>query len=305
MRTYSNYLSDFQSLSQNSSSANQTFGMRLVNDALRYLVGVFFFNETTYLPAGGTVASQAAYTLPHDVKQVINVTVTIGSVLWQPVECATRKQYDALNVIQFTNNYPQFYYIYNNQLLIWPTPANNGDTITVHYKKRITDLSQADYTTGTVSATQTSATVTGSGTTWTTNMAGRWLNIATTNSDTTSGDDSWYQIASVESSTSLTLNNPYVGQDVTGGSYIIGEVPILPEDFQDLPLYRALMLYFSSTGSGAPNAAQKVAEYKGLYDAGYAQLEAEFGSKTSSVGITPQDYPTVSPNLFQSNITGP
>ncbi len=304
MRTYSNYLSDYQTLSQNTSSANQTFGMKLVNDAVRYLVGIFFFNETTYLPPGGTVASQAAYTLPHDIKQVINVTVQIGGILWQPREVATRKQYDALNVISFINNFPQFYYIYNNQLLIWPTPAENSDVITVNYKKRITDLSQADYTTGTCSVTTATTTVTGSGTAWTTNMAGRWLNIAVSASNTTSGDDSWYQIASVQSATSLTLNNPYVGQTVAGGTYIIGEVPILPEDFQDLPLYRALMVYFNSIGANVERASEKVAEYKSLYEDGYRRLEAEFGSKTSGVGLTPQDYPVVNPNLFQNNITG-
>lgn len=299
MRTYTNYLSDFQSLSQNTTTANQTLGMKWVNDAIRYLVGIFFFNETTYTVPNGTVASQQGYQLPHDVKQVINVTITIGTVLWQPQECATRRQFDALNVIPFTNNFPQFYYIYNNQLLIWPTPADSSNVITVHYKKRLTDLSQADYTTGTVSVTTATTAVTGSGTTWTTNMAGRWLNIAISASDTTSGDDSWYQIDTVSSATSLTLKNQYSGQTVTGGTYIIGEAPILPEDYQDLPLYRSLELYHSSVSQNADKATL----YKSLYDEGYKRLEAEFGSKTAGVGITPQDYPVVNPNMFQNNVT--
>jgi len=273
--------------------------MKWVNDAIRYLVGIFFFNETTYTVPNGTVASQQGYQLPHDVKQVINVTITIGTVLWQPQECATRRQFDALNVIPFTNNFPQFYYIYNNQLLIWPTPADSSNVITVHYKKRLTDLSQADYTTGTVSVTTATTAVTGSGTTWTTNMAGRWLNIAISASDTTSGDDSWYQIDTVSSATSLTLKNQYSGQTVTGGTYIIGEAPILPEDYQDLPLYRSLELYHSSVSQNADKATL----YKSLYDEGYKRLEAEFGSKTAGVGITPQDYPVVNPNMFQNNVT--
>lgn len=300
MRTYSSYLTDYQALSQNTNSENQTNGMRWVNDAIRYLVGIFFFNETSYTVPGGTVAAQAAYQLPHDVKQVINVTVTIGSVLWQPREVATRKQYDALNVIPFQNNFPQFYYIYNGQLLLWPTPAENGDTITINYKRRLTELSQADYSTGTVSATNASTTITGSGTTFTTNMGGRWIKIAEATSDTTSGDNSWYQIASVTNATTLVLENAYAGQNVSGGSYIIGEVPILPEDYQDLPLYRALYVYHNSISQNP----QKATLYKNLYDEGYKRLEAEFGSKTASVGITPQDFPVVNPNMFQTNITG-
>ncbi len=277
--------------------------MKWINDAIRHLVGVFFFNEATYTVPGGTVANQAAYTLPFNNKQVINTTVLIGSVLWQPTEVATKKQFDALNVITFSNDFPQYYYIFNNQLLLWPTPASSSNTLTINFKRRIRDISASDYTTGTLSVTSAGTTVTGSGTAWKTNMAGRWLNIPLTASDTTSGDDEWYQIDTVASATSLTLKNAYQGQTVTGGSYIIGEVPILPEDYQDIPLYRALIVYFSSTGSQQPGAADKRAQYQALYDEGYARLDAEFGSKTSSVGLTPLDSAVVNPNLFQNNIS--
>lgn len=273
--------------------------MKLINDALRHLVGTFFFNETSYTVPGGTVSGQQAYQLPFNNKQVVNTTVLIGSVLWQPQEVSTRKAFDALNVIPFNNNYPQYYYIWNNQLLIWPTPAEDGDAITINYKRRIRDLSFSDYTTGTVSVTSASTTVTGSGTSWTTNMAGMWLNIPLTSSNTTSGDDEWYQIASVESTTSLTLYNAYEGQTVTGGTYTIGEVPILPEDFQDLPLYRALYIYFTTYSKNPQSAA----EFKRLYDEGYARLDSEFGSKTAGVGITPSNMSVVQPNMFQSNIS--
>lgn len=299
MRTYTNFSNDFTNLTNNTSSANATLGMKLINDALRHLTGVFFFNEASYTVPGGTIAGTAAYTLPFNNKQVINTTVLIGSVLWQPTEVSTRKAYDALNVIPFQNDFPQYYYIYNNQLLIWPTPATSAQTITINFKRRIRDLSVADYTTGTVSVTSASTTVTGSGTSWTTNMAGRWINIPITASNTTSGDDEWYQIASVASATSLTLNNAYQGGTVTGGTYTIGEVPILPEDYQDLPLYRAMFVYHSTINENE----NKAKEYKLLYDEGYARLDAEFGSKTAGVGLTPENMSVVSPNLFQNNVT--
>lgn len=302
MRTTTSYTNDFTNLTNNTSTANATLGLRLSNDALRYLTGVFFFNEATYTVPGGTVAGQAGYTLPFNNKQVINTTVLVGSVLWQPVECATKKQYDALNVIQFSNDFPQFYYIYNNQLLLWPTPATNANVITINYKRRIRDLSVVDYTTGTVTVTNGSTSVTGSGTAWTKNMANRWLNVPLTSSDTTTGDDEWYQIASVTNATTLVLNNQYQGGTATSvaSGYTIGEVPILPEDYQDLPLYRAMYVYFTSINHNKDKATY----WKGLYDEGYKRLDAEFGSKTASVGLTPQNYPVVNPNLFQNNVTG-
>ena len=142
--------------------------------------------------------------------------------------------------------------------------------------------------------------VTGSGTSWTTNMAGRWLNVPSTTSNSTSGDDEWYQIASVTDSTDLVLLNQYQGTTATSGSgaYTIGEVPILPEDFQDLPLYRALYIYHTSI---APNP-EKAKEYKALYDEGYARLDAEFGSKTAGVGLTPANMNVVNPNMYQTAI---
>lgn len=299
MRTYSSYVADFTNFTNNTSTDNQAFGIKLVNDALRYLVGVFFFNEATYTVPGGTIAGTTAYTLPFNNKQVINTTVLIGSVLWQPTEVSTRKAYDALNVIPFQNDFPQYYYIYNNQLLILPTPASNADPITINYKRRIRDLSAADYATGTLTMTNASTAVVGSGTSWTTNMAGRWLNVPLTTSNTTSGDDEWYQIASVTNATNLVLNNQYQGGSTTGSSYIIGEVPILPEDFQDLPLYRACYVYHTTI----QHDEEKAKYFKMLYDEGYARLDAEFGSKTAGVGIAPQDMSVVNPNMFQSSIS--
>lgn len=299
MRTYNNYRDDFTNFTNNTSTDNQALGIKLVNDAIRYLVGVFFFNERTHLDA--TVSGQQDYVLPYNIKQMINVTVQIGGVLYQPREVSTRGQFDALNVIQFENDYPQFYYIYNGKLLIWPTPASNGNVITEHYKIRLRDLSVSDYTTGTVSVTTNTTTVTGSGTNWTTNMADRWIQVPLTTSNTTSGDDQWYQILSVGSATSLTLKNNYEGQTVVGGTYIIGEVPILAEDYQDLPLYRACYVYHTTINQNTSKAEY----FKALYDEGYARLEAEFGSKTSGVGLTPMDMSVLNPNLYQTSISGP
>lgn len=302
MRSLTSYRTDYQAMTNNTSSANQTFGDTQINDSIRTLVGVFFFNEATYTVPGGTVESQAAYTLPFNNKQVINTTVLIGNVLWQPREVSTRKQYDALNVIPFVKNYPQYYYIYNDQLLIWPTPAENGDTITINYKRRIRNLQLPDYTTGTAQVTNGSTAVVGSGTAWTTNMAGMWLNIPLTTSNTTSGDNEWYQIASVTNATNLVLMNQYQGASITStsGGYIIGDVPILPEDFQHLPLYRACYVYYTAVNANP----EKAKYFQAIYDEGYKLLDAEFGSKTSGVGLTPNEIGVINPNLFQANITG-
>lgn len=276
------------------------WGLEQVNDALRYLIAKYYFNERSYIVPGGTVAQQAFYNLPPQVKKIINVTVSIGSVLWQPKECPTRESWDSLNVQLFYNDFPLYYFIYNGQLGIWPIASSNGNIITMNYKTRIADLSQADYTTGSVSVTTNTPTITGSGTTWTKAMAeGGWIHIAHSATDSANGDNQWYQIASVNSATSITLMNNYTGATVTAGTYTVGQTSILPEDYQDLPLYRMGIIYYT-TRFPDPVRAQT---YQKLYDDGEAKLNEEFGSKTTNIVLPDMPLSVANPNLFQRSLT--
>lgn len=395
MLTFSSYQSRFTDLSQNNSVQNQTRGMQLINDSIRYLTQKFYFNEQQYQTL--TVANQQVYTLPFDAKDIINETVLVGGILWQPLDAPNRQFWDSLNTIPFYSDFPQFSYRFKaNQIQLFPIPTSNNDPLQINYKRRIKDLSVADYTTGTISLTQwksggivftansstlaattlsytpipavndqvkltagtaislpspfvagttyyvvsvsagtpsttnagntdftfslassqggaaitplTSAgvkpmqggpiisynragnVITGSGTTFTSLMPNRWLNVA----QSAGGDDRWYQIKSFTDPTHLTLWNDYQGPDVSGGAYTIGEVPILPEDYQDLALYRALWVYHTSI---VPQPAQAKG-FQELYEAGKSILDYEFGSKTTNPVLTPPNAPVFNPNLF-------
>lgn len=402
MLTATTFSNRFTDLTQNSSVANATRGMQLVNDSLRYLTQKYFFNEQQYQTL--TQAKQGVYALPFDAKDIINETVLVGGILWQPLEAPNRQMWDSLNTIPFYSDFPQFSYRFKaNQIQLFPIPTSGNDPIQINYKRRIKDLAAADYTTGTISATQwksggivftansanltgttlsytpilssnndqsvndtvvlsgtgipaqftagttyyvissTGATgsttnpgnidftfqlsatqngsaiipltsagtapmqggpiiaynqagnvITGSGTSFTFNMANRWLNIPETVSNTTSGDNRWYQIKSVTDATHLTLFNDYQGVSLVGSSYTIGEVPILPEDYQDLALYRALWIYYTSI---VPEKSQAEG-YKVLYETGKEVLDYEFGSKSTNPVLTPMNAPTFNPNLF-------
>ena len=68
------------------------------------------------------------------------------------------------------------------------------------------------YTTGTISISNNTTTVTGSGTSWTSDMVGRSIML----------NGGWYPIAAVSSSTSLTIAVPYAEEDIPAGTtYII------------------------------------------------------------------------------------
>lgn len=138
-----------------------------MNDAQRRYCQKYFFNETsTTFP---TVSQQQFYNLPSDYSKLKTITITIGSLKWTPIEIETRREWDILNTMPYYADIPNNYFIYGNKIGIFPIPSTSGNTITFNYKKRIPDLSFADYTTGTLSATNNSFTITGSGTSWISN----------------------------------------------------------------------------------------------------------------------------------------
>lgn len=309
MRTLTSYLNttatpntgDIPRVLNNSSADAMTWGLEELNQSLRYLTTKFYFNERAYTTT--TVASQQFYNLPPQVKKLINVTVLIGSTLWQPKECPSREYWDYLNTISFTQDYPSFFFVFNGQVGLWPTPASNGNTMTMNYKVRLVDLSMQDVTSTTAATTVTittnTAIVTASGATFKSWMAGQWIRIPHSTTDSANGDNQWYQIDTITSTTVLVLKNKYTGATVTAAAFTVGEVPILPEDYQDLPLWRMAYIWYTTR---FPDPV-KAKLYQDLYDRGFNDLNDEFGSKTTSVTLPDTDQPIFNPNLFVSNIT--
>lgn len=299
MKTYSSYYSsDIQRIINNSLADNLSWGIELINDSIRYLVTKYYFNERQYTTT--TVASQQFYNLPPQVKKLINITVTIGGVVWQPKECPSRQFWDALNVITFTQDFPSYFFVYNGKVGIYPTPSSAGNTIAMNYKTRVVDLSMADVTcSANIAITTNTTTVTATGATFLKWMEGQWIKVAHNATDAANGDNQWYQIDTVTSSTILILKNPYTGSTVASANAVIGEVPILPEDYQDLPLYRMGLIYYTTRFPDPTRAAL----YQKLWDEGEAKLNEEFGSKTSSIVLTDTDSPIINPNLFVRTVS--
>jgi len=251
---------------------------------------------TTSIGQGGI----QTYNLPPNYSKLKTGTLTIGSLKWTPTEILSREEWDRLNVFPYYADIPSHFFIYNGKFNLWPIPSTTGNIISFNYKFRVPDLSLADYTTGTVSVSNGGMTVTGSGTSWilTTNAQSesRWIKIDVGSSK---GDNLWYQVASVDSTTSLTLLAPYQGITVSGGTYTLGQMPLLMEDFQDMLIWKPLIFYFASPALGNDQASKD--EYQGLYDEKLKQLAEYAGSKTINVNLSPKGL-SRNPNLYQQNI---
>ena len=282
-------------LSNNSASTNLTLMDELINDSLRsiYSMGDWDFLEKT--ATASTVASQQFYALPFDYSKLKGVTVTIGSFVYTPKEVPNREMWDRLNESSTTSDIPEFFFIFNGQLGFFPKPSSTtSNAITYIYRRQAPDLNIADYTTGNVSAiTSGSTTVTGSGTTWTVPMANRYLRVTATDTAGQSGDGLWYNIASVASATSLTLSKAYNGTTITGNTaFTIGQMSFLPEEHQDLPLYRALGIYFTSVQP----EMQRAQMYKQMFDDEVSKLKADHLDKTHNVVVEDMGIVMLNPN---------
>lgn len=254
---------------------------------------------TTEIGVGGV----QFYRMPPNYSKLKDVTITVGNLKWTLDEIRTREEWDKLNVFPYYADIPKNFFIYpggdhGGKIGIWPIPSTTGNTITFNYKLRIPDLSLADDTTGTVSVSNGGTTVTGSGTAWipTTNAGNesRWIKIAQNK-----GDNLWYQVASVESTTSLTLYQPYQGIAVSGGLFTLGQMSLIAEDFQDLLIWRPLMFYFSTIKKDK----EKYEEFAGFYKEKLAQLNEYSGSNTVQVNLSPH-YNNKNPNNYQYKFQG-
>lgn len=253
--------------------------------------------NTSGSQSGTHSVTPAFKTLPQYIDRVASVYVTVGTYNYTPRECPSREQWDKLNMTTVTSDIPTWWFVYNGKLALFPRPSTATNVITINSKPLVRDLSVADYTTGTiVTMVNGSATVTGSGTTFTASMVGRWLRI--TESDTANkGDGYWYKILSYTSATVITLEKPYQGTAITAGAaaYQISQCSLMPEQYQDLPMYWALGLYFNLPD---PNKAK---EYQDLYREGYKEMKIDYSVENQSCVVDDGDgasFNQPNPNNF-------
>lgn len=274
---------------------------------------VLFTNGSTAISWTGGLSSAAttaissvgmqAYRIPANVSKLINDTVQIGQLKYKLTPVMTRAEWDMINFLPYTSDIPNYYYIYNGFLEIFPIPASTGNIIQFNYKTRVPDLTFADFSTGNIAnggATAGGIAVTGSATTWN-SVGGFPLNVDLSfynlnlKINPPYGDGLYYPISKFTSDTALTLANPIINApNITASStYVIGQIPLLQEDFHDMLVYGALMIYFSSIVKDK----EEYTKYKDLYTDRLNMLDAYAGTKSVNVDLEGEPQNS-NPNLF-------
>lgn len=175
-----------------------------------------------------TVEDQQRYHYPQNISPPItSATLEISSVSYPLDIIDSQRHWDILNQITFSGTaIPQYIFPMRDYFELWPIPVSDGDTITLISNLLDRDMTQEDYTTGTVTVTNNDATITGAGSTWTADMAGRWFQATV--------DQYWYRLATFTSATGMELESVFEGITKAGDTYIIGEVPEIPSELHEL-----------------------------------------------------------------------
>lgn len=324
------------SLANNATSATLTASwtyptvQQLVNFSNGNQRTVLFTNGSTAISWTGGLTSSATtaittvgvqyYTIPAQISKIKNDTISIGQLKYTPTAVQTRQEWDLINTLPYTSDIPNYFFIYNGTLGIFPIPSTTGNIISFNYKTRVPDFSTSflfsdtsgtayvagqtsyDYQAGSLSGiTAGSTSITGSSTNW--NTTGKFpLNVDVTpfnlylTINPPSGDGMWYLISQFTSDTALTLATPIINapSSTTGThGYSIAQLPILSEDFHDMLVYGALMTYFTSIVKDA----DKYKIYKALYDERRMLLEEYAGTKSVNVDLEAEPQ-QINPNLF-------
>jgi hypothetical protein len=275
MLTFQDQYQLYQQITGDYSSATLLIAKRDINEGAAMFMNRLGrkFNKE-YQTASLTINVQY-YQLPSEVLRVSEIRVLQGTTFYMPELVTSEEDWNNLNATTSTSTYPTHYYIRGfNEIGLFPIPsASVTGGLRISYEPQHVDLSQADYTTGTITVTNGAVAVTHSASGFTQQMVGRYLQV------TDGTDGKWYRIGAFVSSSVVNLENYYEGIGGSGRTFKIGEITKIPNAYQDAPVYYALDRYYQTQND------QKTAQaYEARFDRKLKGAKQSYARSTSRIG---------------------
>lgn len=224
------------------------------------------------------VANQQFYQIPEDGQKLKEIVASSGG--WNvPLEqIPDEHAWLQLNMSNTVGQPTHFFIKGFDEVGLFPIPgASITNGLQLIFSPKHVELSQDDYTTGTLTVTNGSQTVTGTGTVFTSKMIGQFLQV----NDGTDGN--WYRVSDFVSATVLTLENYYQGTSGGAKTYRVGQVVDLPEEYAEAPSDYACYRHYLRRGD-----SQKAATFKTLFEAALEGAQNEYGQTTDQQVIWAQ-----------------
>ncbi len=265
------------------SSVDDTLGQELMNFKYHELVKKGPYAFTEQVKDYTSVADQYQYTLSPQFGKLKEVMWVDGTTETPLTEVTSWNEWNRRRTSVATAKPSHYMIVKGNsgptqwQLWLHPTPSESSKTIRVTASRRVKDLSASDYTTGTVTVTAASTTITGSGTTFTAAMAGRAIKLP---------DGYWYDIASFTSTTVITLASAYEGATAAAQTFIVGDVPLIPEEYQMGIVHGALAEWWPKK-----RQQEDAAYHNALYNVVIGAIEGDQKDKSTQQIMRDDDEP--------------
>lgn len=244
--TYSDLIAYCQDGTNDTSSTIKTFLKRrineryeLVTDKLNTWTQTIYRTFTTGTVAG---ADQQYYYNPPNLREIESIVLTKSSQDYVLTPVYSQEEWDLLNATIITSDYPRRYFRRASDYGIWPIPNEDDYTGTIGYTQRAVPLYFEDYTTGTAAVTVNDQTVTLTTGATTTFKAGFWFTLTDSNGEPRG---SWYKILSITDSTNFELETYFEEATESGATYLVGQIPEVPEEGQLLPAIGAVSDFYA------------------------------------------------------------
>ncbi len=231
-------------------SDDDTFLGKGINDTVRHI-----FNkarEYKMEPPPQTVTTvdgTTYYENPAGINAFSTVTMTVGNIVYPLEIIDSQETWNKLREVPVTGGIPSKVFPRRDDFGIWPTPGG-AYTVTIVGNYYPINMSQEDYTTGTITTVVDDATITGGSTTFIAGMVGRVFRVEYD----AGGYSNWYRIETFTSTTSMELSRTFTDTAATTDSYRIGEAPNLPESLHEYIPYRAAAIYYQVRRKDAQQA---------------------------------------------------
>ncbi len=131
------------------SGEQRTVNFTQNSTALTWQPALTLVTTTTTISGNGV----QFYPFPANVSKITNDTITIGQLVYTCLPVNSNAEWTRLNALPYNAAYPAYAYIYNRQLGFWPIPSTSGYVITIYGQEKVSDMTYADYPTGTLTAT--------------------------------------------------------------------------------------------------------------------------------------------------------
>jgi len=299
MLTWTEKKTKFQRLARDTTNATLVQGEQDMNTGYHMFNARFGRYYSRKQQFTDVVANQSIYQTPIDSIRIIGMTVktSTGSGSYSPPIKEIRSEYEWRLIKTnptYSSSWITYYFVLgNDEIEVWPVPATSiTNGIRFYYQPQDHDQSVDDIVSSALTPVQTctmvngDVTVTSTGSTFTSQLAGLGFQL------TGVTDLTWYEIVSVPTAPVLTLKSPFVGLSGAGLNFRIGQLSILPNEYQDVDIHYALGLYFYGKGNtqrGDYHLGRDEDGKRGLFWSAIQSAIQAYSSSTQSNVITDSD----------------